>query len=232
MKLCWGNTLKMCAEESDRLTVYWPSTACRESGAQKLLSVDETISREICVITFLPPQPTSEDEEVLRRARRMYQFEIASESEEDNLNIMELFLQFRLIRILSKYNRRNKAPTRECFVDYVIKNHRHECLYNSDSDLEYKNRINNTLGDCIAPTADRKERGKYYIAYDEDRMSLLVTSEGRKFTTWLGFVEIFLKHHARTKELLFWFLGTLALINWRSILEFIKEIIVNINRAI
>jgi hypothetical protein len=144
---------------------------------------------------------------------------------------MELFLQFRLIKLLGKYNRKNKSPTREDFVEYVSKNHRHKRFYKSDSELEYKNRINNTLGDCIAPLeADRKERIKYYVAYDEDRKSLLVTAEGRKFTTWLGFIETFLKHHSRTKKFLFWFLGTLAIINWRPILGFIKEIFINLNR--
>lgn len=93
---------------------------------------------------------------------------------------MELLLQFRLIKILSKYNRKNKAPTRETFVEYVSQNHRHKFLYKSDSEIEYNNRINNTLGDCIAPfSSDRKERIKYYATYDEDRESLLVTAEGR-----------------------------------------------------
>ncbi|MEK9154682.1 MAG: hypothetical protein AAB596_01250 [Patescibacteria group bacterium] len=146
---------------------------------------------------------------------------------------MELLLQFKLIKILNKYNRKNKAPTREAFIKYVSQYHRHNFFYRSDSNIEYENRINNTFGDCIAPSlADRKERIKYYAAYDEDKESLLVTAEGRKFTTWLGFIEMFLKHHSRTKGLIFWLLATLAIINWKPILQLAKDIFISLNRII
>ncbi len=142
---------------------------------------------------------------------------------------MELLLQFRLIKLLSIYNRKHEAPSREFFIDYINENRRNKFFYRSDSVIEYRNRINNTFGDCIAPlNADRKDRIKYYVAYDEDRKSLLVTAEGRKFTTWLGFTETFLKFHSRTKKLFLWILGTIILINWRSVLDLTRELLMKL----
>jgi hypothetical protein len=66
-------------------------------------------------------------------------------------------------------------------------------LYTSDTIKKYKNRINHILGYCIAPpppSVDREQKMKYYISYDEDRKSMVVTEEGGELISLIGFEEI------------------------------------------
>ena len=66
-------------------------------------------------------------------------------------------------------------------------------MYTSDTIKKYKNRINHILGYCIAPpppSVDREQKMKYYISYDEDKKSMVVTEEGGELISLIGFEEI------------------------------------------
>lgn len=143
----------------------------------------------------------------------------------------ELLLEYKLVKILSRYNLKSKAPSREEFVDYVCKNHRHKYRYKSYTEKEYWNRINNALGDCIAPppSVSRQERIRYYIDYDpDDRESLLVTREGRKFKTWTGFIEAYLDNFGKARVFITGVVIVLVAINWKPIINYIWGIIKSI----
>lgn len=66
-----------------------------------------------------------------------------------------------------------------------------------ESEVKFIKRAEETLGDCIGRDPDR-----HFLDYDDDRVSLLVTSLGRKIISWYTFPNILMKD---VKEI--WYVG-------------------------
>lgn len=109
----------------------------------------------------------------------------------------DLFVKRNIVGFLGLLNRKDEFPTREKLLEDVIKlPHR---LYSFDTPEEYRKRINDILGDCIAPnpSVPREQRNRYYIDDIGDRERYKVTKAGRKLVDpwWVGFIgEIYREH--------------------------------------
>jgi len=132
--------------------------------------------------------------------------------------MFNIFLQRRLLAALHRvFNLKKDFPTIERFLDYFVKNERGIFLYRGDAPNIYRQRLTYILEDSSALTSEGK-RTKYYINLDEEKRNMELTERGRKFITWMGFLEIWFGTFPTLGRLLFAliaaFLSGLFVANW------------------